>query len=153
MFLFVSFSNFLNEKRYICLIGRVRGAAAGISAALDYVLSFISTKSYYNLETSLSMAGISALNCAIAAGGVILIYKIMPETENRTLEDIERHFWDKSKKLTDRKIARVSVEHQSELGNENMDEVNNKSSETLECCDGKNKTLNGCDNRNFILDA
>lgn len=29
----------------------------------------------------------------------------MPETENRSLEDIELHFADNSKKLCDRKIA------------------------------------------------
>lgn len=87
---------------------RVRGMAAGLSAALDYFLSFISTKTYFDLETSLSMPGISLLNCIIAGCGIVLIYKIMPETENRTLEDIEMHFSDNSKRITDRKIAKVS---------------------------------------------
>lgn len=86
---------------------RVRGVAAGLSAALDYVLSFISTKTYYNLETSLSMPGLTLLNCMIAGFGIVLIYLIMPETENRTLEDIEMHFSDNTKKITDRKIARI----------------------------------------------
>lgn len=32
------------------------------------------------------------------------MYKILPETTNRSLEDIELHFSDKTKKITDRKI-------------------------------------------------
>lgn len=32
----------------------------------------------------------------------------MPETENRTLEDIELYFSDKNRKLTDRKIPKTS---------------------------------------------
>lgn len=35
----------------------------------------------------------------------ILQYNIMPETENRSLEDIEMHFSDDSKRITDRTIA------------------------------------------------
>lgn len=38
----------------------------------------------------------------------------MPETENRTLEDIEMHFSDNSKKITDRKIAKVSSNGEEE---------------------------------------
>lgn len=116
---------------------RVRGVAAGLSAALDYALSFICTKTYYNLEIALSMPGITLLNCIISGFGVILIYKIMPETENRTLEDIEMHFSDKTKKITDRKIAKVfdevesdQIEHhqntaaESEYGKNNKNYVN-----------------------------
>lgn len=36
------------------------------------------------------------------------MYLILPETENRTLEDIELHFSDNKRKLTDRKIAKSS---------------------------------------------
>lgn len=85
---------------------RVRGLAAGISAALDYVLRFSSVKTYYNLETSLSMPGISLFNCIIAGFGVILMYNILPETEGHKLEDIELHFSDTTKQITDRKIIK-----------------------------------------------
>lgn len=52
---------------------RVRGIAAGISAAIDYFLSFLSTKTYLTLETSLSLPGISLLNCVVCAVGLILM--------------------------------------------------------------------------------
>ncbi|XP_055301803.1 facilitated trehalose transporter Tret1-like [Sitodiplosis mosellana] len=86
---------------------KARGAAVSLSAAFDYLLYFVSTKSYYNLETSLSMPGVALFNCIIIGCGLILMYNILPETENRTLEDIELHFSDNSKKLTDRKIAQT----------------------------------------------
>lgn len=35
------------------------------------------------------------------------MFFILPETENRTLEDIELHFSDNSKKITDRKIQKL----------------------------------------------
>lgn len=38
------------------------------------------------------MPGMVLFNCFINAMGFILMYKILPETENRTLEDIEMHF-------------------------------------------------------------
>lgn len=34
------------------------------------------------------------------------MYFVLPETEDRTLEDIELHFSDNSKKITDRKIRK-----------------------------------------------
>lgn len=37
--------------------------------------------------------------------GLILTYNILPETEGRSLEEIELHFADNSKGLTDRQIA------------------------------------------------
>lgn len=37
---------------------------------------------------------------------LIAMYLLLPETEERTLEDIEMHFSDNKRKLTDRKIAR-----------------------------------------------
>lgn len=40
----------------------------------------------------------------------IIMYFLMPETEDRTLEDIEVHFSDNQRKITDRRIQKnVSV--------------------------------------------
>lgn len=80
--------------------------ATGLSAASNYAMTFVTTKTYHELETSLSIPGTSLFNCCIAAAGLILMYKILPETENRTLEDIEKHFSDDSKKITDYKIIK-----------------------------------------------
>lgn len=37
---------------------------------------------------------------------LIVLYNILPETEGRTLEDIEIHFSDNDKSLTDHKIKK-----------------------------------------------
>lgn len=41
----------------------------------------------------------------------VATYYCLPETENRSLEDIERHFSDNSKKLTDIHIKRSDIEN------------------------------------------
>lgn len=94
------------------------------------------------------MPGVALFNSIVIFVGLILMYNILPETENRTLEDIEMHFADKSKKINDRKIRkldpkpedngkaatkRVTIVEQS-----NIDEYNNK------------KNINFCDNCGFV---
>lgn len=61
------------------------------------------------------MPGVALFNCIIIGCGLILMYNVLPETENRTLEDIEIHFADNSKKLTDRRIAQNRSESQERL--------------------------------------
>lgn len=52
------------------------------------------------------MPGISLFNFLIASFGVFLMYFVFPETEKYSLEEIEAHFSDDTKKITDRKIAK-----------------------------------------------
>lgn len=88
------------------------------------------------------MPGIALLNCGIAAFGFVLLYKIMPETENRTLEDIEMHFSDNSKKLTDRKIAKQDETEK----NESIDGITRNEI-------GNEEAVNGIENRAFSIDV
>lgn len=78
------------------------GAAAG---SINYLFSFVNKKIYYDLETTLSMPGVSLFYCTLSFIGLIVMYLILPETEGRSLEDIELHYSDDSKKITDRQIA------------------------------------------------
>lgn len=90
-------------------MSRSRGIMVGVSAACSYALGFISRKIYYNLETTLSLPGVTLFFSVVCGVGLIWMYLILPETENRSLEDIERHFSDNSKKITDHKIAKMST--------------------------------------------
>lgn len=54
------------------------------------------------------MLGVLLVYCVICGIGFTLVYFILPETEDRTLEEIELHFSDNSKKLTDRNIVKSS---------------------------------------------
>lgn len=132
------------------LFRRTRGAACGITAAINYVVSFISTKTYYNLETTFSLPGVALFNCIVIAFGLILMYKILPETERRSLEDIEMHFADNSKKITDRKIPKIPKQQR----NKSMEskDVSKTIITVIEANEIGNQNTNGCDNRGFIAD-
>lgn len=80
--------------------------ASGITAALNYIMAFCTTKTYYNIETSLSLFGLIALYAVVDCIGLFYIYMFLPETERRTLEEIELHFSDNSKKLSDINIKK-----------------------------------------------
>lgn len=92
---------------------RSRGIASGVAAAVNYIFGFITKKTYYNVETTLSLPGASLLYCFICGLGLIFTYIVLPETEGRTLEEIELHFSDNSKSITDRKIAKSKSKTQS----------------------------------------
>lgn len=117
---------------------RTRGIASGIVAALNYIMSFITTKTYLNLERSLSLWGTIFLYGLFGVVGFVFIFLYIPETERRTLEDIEVHFSDNTRKMTDRKIQK----------NTSFDDI-------LNAQNGKNKNgkppnqANGCDNKAY----
>lgn len=85
---------------------RSRGSAAGIVAAFCYVMVFISTKTYLDFEHALGMPGVVFLYGVVGVFGWFFFYFLLPETEDRTLEDIETHFSTKS--ILDINIQRIS---------------------------------------------
>lgn len=84
----------------------VRGPATGITAACSYLFVFMTTKTYLGLETSLAMSGTFLFYAVLGSVGFCLHYVIFPETEGRTLEEIEDYFSDPKRRLTDRHIRR-----------------------------------------------
>lgn len=73
---------------------------------------------------------------------IFVLYFCLPETENRTLEDIELHFTDNSKKMYDINIVKISkkingngIEMDAEIGGD----------EKIK----QNETTKGCDNKAF----
>lgn len=84
--------------------------ASGITTAINYILNFIAAKSYIHLEMGLSLPGVSLFNCVVIVLGFVLMYKILPETEGRTLEEIELHFSDKSKRITSHRISKIELD-------------------------------------------
>lgn len=131
---------------------RTRGMVTGICSAVSYVLYFIATKSYYNLETSLSLPGVALFNCVVIAFGLILMYYVLPETENRTLEDIELHFSDNSKKFTDRNIPKMKSKQKTVRNGRDSSELPTRPASVARESDEviKENRPNGCDNRGFV---
>ncbi|XP_025205280.1 facilitated trehalose transporter Tret1-like [Melanaphis sacchari] len=69
-----------------------RGVAAGTCAALSYLLMFILTKSYLTIQIWLTLEYTMLLFGGIGFFGLVYIYLYLPETENKTLLEIEEHF-------------------------------------------------------------
>ncbi|GAB0097351.1 facilitated trehalose transporter Tret1 [Sergentomyia squamirostris] len=108
---------------------KARATSAGIVAALCYIMIFISTKTYLNLERTLGLDGTIWFYGAVSILGFLFFYFFLPETENRSLEDIEIHF--STQKLTNIKIKRKSAQ---------LPTIEKKPDQSIE---------NGCDNKAF----
>lgn len=75
---------------------KIRNTAAGISSAMGYLIGFISSELFSGMVYAFTMNGIFWFYSVATALGCIILYFILPETENRTLQEIEEHF-DRSK--------------------------------------------------------
>lgn len=58
------------------------------------------------MEASFSLPGVAAFYSTVSLIGIAVAYFLMPETEGRSLEDIELHFSDNSRGITDRHIQK-----------------------------------------------
>lgn len=103
------------------------------------------------MEITFSLPGVALFNCVIVAYGLILMYNILPETESRTLEDIEMHFADNSKKLTDHKIPKKTKIATGEEGRPSETSTRSVSFVGIEDMN-KNHAGNGFANPSFVGD-
>lgn len=87
------------------------------------------------------------------------MFNILPETENRSLEDIEIHFSDKTKKITNYKIEKLdsyrtndSETKPNSNGNQQSAPamISNQKDESIKSTNTVKQP--GCDNRGFIND-
>lgn len=74
-----------------------RGVAAGISSAMGYLSGFLANKLFIDMYSSITLLGTFWFYSAIAFIGVIVLYFVLPETENKSLLEIEANF-DKTKR-------------------------------------------------------
>ena len=77
---------------------RGRGFASGCAAAVSYVLGFITAKTFLSLKSILSLSGVFSLYGSITATGIIYVYFKLPETEGKSLQDIEKFYNEKKVK-------------------------------------------------------
>ncbi|CAD7092819.1 unnamed protein product [Hermetia illucens] len=126
---------------------KARGLATGLAAGINYGIAFVGAKSYINLDKGLSLNGTMWLFTAVNILGLFFTYFFLPETENRTLEDIELHFSQNDRKLTDIKIKKNSSNAGDlECGADAKSKENQVNQENSK--DSNNQK--GCDNRGFI---
>ncbi|XP_075215625.1 facilitated trehalose transporter Tret1-like isoform X2 [Lycorma delicatula] len=72
-----------------------RGVASGVAGALSYVLIFIVIKTYINLSAWFDLYGTLFIYGTIGLFGLVYTYFYLPETEGKTLQEIEEFFKDK----------------------------------------------------------
>ncbi|KAJ0172282.1 hypothetical protein K1T71_012255 [Dendrolimus kikuchii] len=80
---------------------RSRASAQGFAAAWNYVVTFIGSKTFINLETYVRLWGAFAVYAGFAFIGTIYLYFFLPETEGKTLHEIECYYKGKLRIFAD----------------------------------------------------
>lgn len=80
------------KRLSIFIVYRSRGIATGSSAALAYLMIFIITKSFLPIEICLNLEYTMILFGCTGLLGLVYLCFYLPETENKTLLEIEEFF-------------------------------------------------------------
>lgn len=70
----------------------VRSAAAGVSSAMGYLIGFSSNKLFLTMVAAFTLNGTFCFYSVVAIIGCSILYFTLPETENKTLEEIQAFF-------------------------------------------------------------
>jgi SP family galactose:H+ symporter-like MFS transporter len=68
---------------------RIRGVAVGIAIFINWTINYLITLFFLDLAQGIGMGGSFALFAGLCALAFVLIYFFLPETRNKTLEQIE----------------------------------------------------------------
>lgn len=71
---------------------RVRATGAGFASGIGYFFGFLANKIFLNMISAMTLQGTFWFYSAISLLGAIILFWILPETEGRTLIEIEDHF-------------------------------------------------------------
>lgn len=69
-----------------------RGFSSGLTTCFNFICFFIVVKTFVQLSLTIEIFGIFLVYACIALIGTIILYFILPETKNRTLQQIEEGF-------------------------------------------------------------
>ncbi|XP_046678872.1 facilitated trehalose transporter Tret1-like isoform X2 [Homalodisca vitripennis] len=84
----------------------VRGTASGASGSIGYIFGFLANKTYFLKLDILSLAGTFLVYSAVSMAGAVALYLVLPETEGRTLQEIQEHFAGTRNLLTEGRRSR-----------------------------------------------
>lgn len=71
---------------------RAKSLAGGIATACNWLVAFLTTKEFEDLEWALNEFGAFWLFAGISLAGVIFVFFFVPETKGKSLEEIEAEF-------------------------------------------------------------
>lgn len=75
--------------------------ATGFAAACTYAMFFVTAKTNYNLESAFHLSGAFGFYAACGFIGTVYLYLFLPETEKKTLVEIEAFYKGKYKIFAD----------------------------------------------------
>jgi SP family facilitated glucose transporter-like MFS transporter 8 len=70
----------------------VRGVASGASGSIGYIFGFVANKTYFYMLNSMTLPGTFLFYGVVSLVGCVVFYFFLPETEGRTLHEIQKHF-------------------------------------------------------------
>lgn len=82
---------FLTFSAFFCSAARIRGSAASLATAFNWSCTFVVTKTFVNLNQLIGAAGTYWLFAAICLMSMVFVVVWVPETQGKSLEDIERN--------------------------------------------------------------
>lgn len=88
----------------------VRSNASGLSGGVGYIFAFLSNKLFLTMVATLTLSGTFWFYSAVAFIGCIIFYFTLPETEGRTLLEIEEHFLGK-RSLSEKPLKSNQIEN------------------------------------------
>lgn len=69
-----------------------RGFSSGLTTCFNFICFFIVVKTFVELSAAIEISGVFIVYACIGLIGTIVLYIILPETKNRTLQEIEDGF-------------------------------------------------------------
>ncbi|XP_053969703.1 facilitated trehalose transporter Tret1 isoform X2 [Anastrepha ludens] len=87
----------------------VRSTASGLVSGLGYIFGFLANKLFLQMLSAFTLPGTFWLYSAVALIGAFVLYFTLPETEGRTLHEIEAHFSKKSNTNLMKKSCRLDL--------------------------------------------
>ncbi|XP_012288637.1 facilitated trehalose transporter Tret1 isoform X2 [Orussus abietinus] len=72
--------------------GEVRSGASGAAGSIGYIFNFIVNKAFFYMLNGIALAGTFWFYSMVNIIGAIVLFFVLPETEGRTLREIEEHY-------------------------------------------------------------
>lgn len=124
----------------------VRSAASGLSSGIGYICAFLSNYLFLHMVSWLTLPGTFWFYSAMAMGGCVVLYFVLPETEGRKLIDIEMHFT--GHKRLDQMAKPVAIAQCTSPGNQNSVSIAvvaeaKDAPATIVCETGDNNNIDG----------
>uniref|UniRef100_A0A182IJQ0 Major facilitator superfamily (MFS) profile domain-containing protein n=1 Tax=Anopheles atroparvus TaxID=41427 RepID=A0A182IJQ0_ANOAO len=76
----------------------VRSGGSGLAGGIAYIFGFIANKTFLKMLAVFSLPGTFWIYSLVTIVGAIILYRVLPETEGKTLQEIETYFLSPSKR-------------------------------------------------------